>query len=691
MPVPVKFDSSVQVQPLDAGVPQKFGDDVKLDSESTPKSSDIYINPDHGQSASRGIYDKVTGAIQDVFKPLSPEERQGAVNGLGKYGGAAFTGVANAALGVSSGVLGSIFHPLSTIKGGAQTAADILNQAFPDAGLNPQQKAAKDASLKRLKEQWEQIKDNPDYAIGNLYGNIEAGRIVGERVSNFKGNGSKALEAASERFRKGMQKVVGGGEKAIKAGVTKEAEAANAARESTLEANKKADEATLEDRGKVDTKNLESAATDRAAQAAHEAAREKVAAENREALRQRDKLSPTQEKLTTASKEAKARIETARAEAMKIGNEKYSGVNGELGGIEADPSFLPDALSNATESLRGSKAEPTILKDISKVIERGDVPTYEDLQGEYSRLGTEISKGNLPGDVYHAYDTLHEAIGDEMQRIADSKGLGAELKDARNYWRRMKQTFGQPLGESDLGNKTLTAGTPEFVKADAQANRLRNLGSFDPEIPKLFEHIENLRKGVESLPKESPLRTTLKAPPEAPTPTPREGYAEPRGTKSTERPELNTRQMRAQFIDDKLASWTSVTRYQLERLVAGPIGLLVSAATGSAIGEVASTAYTIGSMAPFVIQNLMEKPAFREWFTRPPAGELEALQKVPYADRVKITDGLNRAVAQAAMSGKPLKLAPAVAAFMAANTRIVGPKTQSLQDIRDKFQNPPQQ
>ena len=92
-------------------------------------------------------------------------------------------------------------------------------------------------------------------------------------------------------------------------------------------------------------------------------------------------------------------------------------------------------------------------------------------------------------------------------------------------------------------------------------------------------------------------------------------------------------------------------------------------------------------MAPFVIQSLMDKPAFREWITRPPAGELETLQQVPYADRVRISDGLNQVIDQAAKSGKPFQVSPAVAAFLAANTRPVGPKTQQIKKTADEYRS----
>lgn len=192
----------------------------------------------------------------------------------------------------------------------------------------------------------------------------------------------------------------------------------------------------------------------------------------------------------------RAAIETARNKSLKVGNEKYTTVNEALNPIQADPEAIQTAMANATEALKGSHGEPTLIRSMMSKFERGDPWTYEDLQGDYSRLGKELSKGTLPGDEYHAYDVLHEALGDEMQRIANSQGMGEQLTGARNYWRRMKQAFGKPLQQNDVATSTLRAIAPEATEQDVIANRIRLMGSFDPEIPKAFEEMQQAQQAA---------------------------------------------------------------------------------------------------------------------------------------------------------------------------------------------------
>ena len=195
------------------------------------------------------------------------------------------------------------------------------------------------------------------------------------------------------------------------------------------------------------------------------------------------------------TEQADVRIEKARHDALAEGNEKYSTVNEQLNPLNSKERFLDNAVLDASEKIKGSDTSVPILNDMEKRIKTGDAVTYENLQGYYSELGREIVKGTLPGDVYKALDTLHESIGDEMQRIADSQGLGTELKSAREYWRRMKQTFGDTSDAiSDRAGKELKDKNPDYVGGQISEYRQRLLGSFDPQIPTLLESAAKARE-----------------------------------------------------------------------------------------------------------------------------------------------------------------------------------------------------
>ena len=205
--------------------------------------------------------------------------------------------------------------------------------------------------------------------------------------------------------------------------------------------------------------------------------------------------------LGDAYSKARAAVETARQNALKIGNSKYNTVNNALNMYEADPKTTISILDKTAESLPGTDAPPLVRSFDERINGRGKdgmargAMTYDELQSYYSKLGNALSKGTLDGETYHAYDVMHDAVGDEMQRIANEHDYGPQLTEARNYWRRMKQTFGKPLSQTDAATSTLRTFAPEATEADTVGNRVRMMGSFDPEIPKAFD---DLRKAHEA-------------------------------------------------------------------------------------------------------------------------------------------------------------------------------------------------
>lgn len=444
---------------------------------------------------------------------------------------------------------------------------------------------------------------------------------------------------------------------------------------------------------------------------------EKAEAENLNAAARAipDARAGLEKSIEDESKDLRAEIETSRKEALEEGNKKYNTVNEKLNPLPADMEKFQDAYLDAMGKIKGSEVNPPILKAIGERIKNGDALTYEDLQGFYSELGNEISKGSLHGDIYTAYDDMHEAIGDDMQRIADSQDAGQELKDARNYWRRMKQAFGKPYNPTDAASKSLEHTSPEWAAKEAAANQLRLLGSFNETIPEVAGRIESAREKLSDLPgkgkrptakiPEPPEEVTVEPPKiqKPPTPEehpkppeevtveppklsppaeqkepsayPEEQTVEPPKTNAIEVPEVNTRELRKELLSKWGTGESKFGRYQVARFMAGGLSALIDATLEHRAGTGAGFAGMLGYIAgPAIIAKIVEMPAMQEWLTRPPAGELETLQKLPYADRIKIMDGLKQAIPAARAKG--VKVSPLVVAAVAAGTRPQKQETQ---------------
>lgn len=406
--------------------------------------------------------------------------------------------VKNIANNVGVGMWQTIAHPIKTAESMAASITPGLTELNAYRKAHGQPVSAEDeqfaATPNPIKGAYQMLTGG--HAGEQIPQAVGSAIVMGRVVPSIEG----ALDLAPRAARGAADAVAGTGPRVTKA-LVKDTTAANAA-----DATKVGDANSIA--------ALKAEATRRAELSKHAEAKSTVEAKNANVkaklesdLAAQRKIAPTEQKLGNARSAARAAIETAREEALKVGNEKYTTVRDALNSIEARPDFANDLDVLATQNIPGSKGAPTILKAIAKRAASQEPIRYEDLQADYSTLGNELSKGTLDGTTYHAYDQMHEAIGKEMQGIADENGMGEQLTAARDYWRRMKQTFGKQISFTDAASKTLGG-----LKDETQENQIRLLGSFDPEIPKLFNHVSNIEKGVEAQPKPVPERVlTTKA------------------------------------------------------------------------------------------------------------------------------------------------------------------------------------
>lgn len=339
------------------------------------------------------------------------------------------------------------------------------------------------------------------------------------------------------------------------------------------------------------------------------------------------RIAPQEKKLSDSQSGLRAAVETAREKALRVGNEQYNAVNEKLNPLPADMEAVHGAYYEAAESIGETQAQPPLLKRVGTALKDGDGLSYRDLQPIYSELGKELSKGTLPGSVYHAYDVMHDAIGKEMQRIADSQGQGAQLSDARGYWRRMKQTFGKPIRFGDAATKAIGG-----VKDEIQDNQIRLLGSFDPEIPKQFSHVQNIEKGADSLPKPVPERELTRklaesrpalperpAPVQARLPEPPERVAPPnRPNEMLPAPKKIGAEDVQAAKSKGLASRADLVKHKASWIAAGPpIYAMVDMLKGHGVnlGEVAGVTAGIGGLS-IAVGRLLENPSVVDFLTK---------------------------------------------------------------------------
>lgn len=375
--------------------------------------------------------EQIEAVLQKQFPKTQSETSGPEARTFGNYASEVARGVGRGVVNDVKG-LSSLLHPINTAKEIATQTVDAAKAAgkeFSDTKGAPITQRATAAALSGLEQA---------PVIGGMVQHAEQG---GERMASPEAAGAAAegitTFAAPEEVARGVGALV--------------RSAPEVARAATRTGSKPVGELVKD----VTEENAKSAADAAKKNEAQEAKRkvdlrkhfektQDVKEQNTasaEAANRKEALNRGVEHLDTQFKDD---LKALRDKVHEQADAKYKALNEALDDKEAHPDFLIDSVVEATDKIKGSNTEPTILKDMERKIKSGDALTYRDLQGYYSELGRELTKGTLPGDVYAAFDSLQDAVGGEMQRIADANGLGPQLADARATWRQMKQTFYDP-------------------------------------------------------------------------------------------------------------------------------------------------------------------------------------------------------------------------------------------------------
>jgi hypothetical protein len=571
-----------------------------------------------------------------------------------------------------------------------------------------------------LKKQYdEDRKTDPRLAAQNLAGNVIglfAPALLSRGLSKFVVDPVKGK--VGERVRVGWQTTLGAGRRQVAREVGKAAKEAHAARENVLARNKAADETTLLKRGKVDEAN-------RQAVREREAQRTEIGQQAQAGQAIVDARQGLEEQIERDSAELDRRIQAARNAANAENNAAWADWRRDVAGRETSAEPVTAAIRQVK-----SVMDPQDVAEFGRILQESkprisQMPEAEAEREEVSRSLFRKSYNQLaPHELQHTNQVL-ESMGFDPQTIDESSasidagrlhvwktqleyakrsatrgnvryGIGqvldavrkmednltaeagpdatANLKTARTLHQNYVEAFRNPVKQPRTVAETqLRTRAKAYKTRQAELRRLAQLGRYDPQIPILSEQLREAQERLAAHPTEASARGMIKPAPPPLGPGERKSYEEPEGTKPTEVPEVDTRELRNRLIDEKLQSWTSVSRRQVAKLLFGPLGGVFALLSGHqdplGFGIGVALGYSAAEHA-VLIERLLEQPGVREWLTRPSADELQTLQHVPYADRIRITDTLNRIVAEAERQGKPIKVAKALLPLLAAGSSL---------------------
>lgn len=654
---------------------------------------------------------------------------------LSNYAGEAMRGVGRGLKDDVVGVYQTIRHPYDTATGmysQAEDAADAAQREFennPSAPLGQRVAASALTGLENapliggMVQQAEKggtVLASPEsvgaaaegitaFAAPEVAGRAlsQVGVLRSKAANNVRGFAQENLDAGDEFARKTTQKY------------SKDVE-------DTKAQNQTATEKTLKDRGKVDQKNRFTERKDARDAARVKERNERAVAEHARKLREvhehnraLEQSGAAQESLggqvTEHSQDLDSRIQKAKVKAKGANDAEWKTVREKVGNTSVPVTDLASDVKQAEAKLAGSAESIKVFRDImgrqgeeeptlyfdGKAVEPGSdlysrtravyqqegLPTgdvgkpveFRDLQGYYSELGSKISQGNLPGDVFQAMRSLRDSIGKRMQSLADNAGAGTDLTKAKEGFQKYMEAFSDsPTTKQTVASKVLAEASPDYVKERDQAARLEKVSQYDPEIAATASRIRGLRGQLKNLPTGGP--KPLPEPPRletVPYPSDRTPYAEPHANDAApEAPDI-TAERRTQ-LQDKLKKYGRVGSW-VGRVIFG--GLAAAASHGD-ISRF-STDLVLGQGAMTVLTKALQSESVLDWLAKPSPKDVEIINQLPPDQAAKMRQALT-GLAQEDLRRNPkssTRIAPVLAAFMGMSN--IGQPVKNRQEAID--------
>lgn len=320
-------------------------------------------------------------------------------------------------------------------------------------------------------------------------------------------------------------------------------------------------------------------------------------------------------------------------------------------GLSSQPyEEMPPKLRETIDSVVSSRAAIGGL-DEDRL---GSVP-FNRLQGFYTELGRkQFGGGQLPGNVYKAIDEVRGALRAQMDATAKEHGAFDDLTKARESNVKYQEAFGRqrnkPLSAAD---QELKNGNPEAYAQKQEQARRQKVAVHDPAYTQHAEALDKARDRLKSFPTEEALVNSIKSPRDATT--------------------VDIHQVALKQIERKAGQWKQFNKRDVGMLassfMAEPFLASIGARSFGWAPLALTGAYEGGSRA---LAGFALKPGVADWFAKAPAGEIEALGRIPGADRVKIIDSYTSVGVEAAKQGKRISISAPVAKLLGEkNVRLI--------------------
>jgi hypothetical protein len=268
------------------------------------------------------------------------------------------------------------------------------------------------------------------------------------------------------------------------------------------------------------------------------------------------------------------------------------------------------------------------------------------------------------GGIGQVLDKVRQAEVD----LSKAAGAEGELAKARALHGPFVETFrNSPNTPATVASYVSSKVTPEFTKDARLEQYIGMLAKYDPSIPQIISHIDDLQAGLKALPKGGPLRDKLTVPPPDPRgpfkpPVKKHPYGEPE-PKETLPDVTKINEENIKFLNDALRRYGKIGPWVFRLLTGGLFEHLFKGESSTFGGTL-----MIGQGALVLMTKILRGPGALEWLARPSADDIKVIESLPPKDAARLKQAF-KALADEEIRQNPekskIKISPVMAAWLA--------------------------
>jgi hypothetical protein len=392
-------------------------------------------------------------------------------------------------------------------------------------------------------------------------------------------------------------------------------------------------------------------------------------------------VKATIERVTAKFPEAKAILDesTATPEDMTSANAQFVADRNSFmvnqGYKTSYESLPPEARAQVDAAMDrlGLKPDENVALDTSKPM---SVQRIHDLK---TQIGWKIFRNEYPGPILGAMKQVYKSLRQAEARGTLKAGAVPEYEAGLQSHQQYEQAFGRSKPSRSLeGELRKKEANPEAYDQQQEQERLAAAGKVEPSLPSAYQEVVGLRQKVKALPTEEQLRKGIKQPPEPPVPveaklpeppTPVERPANPVMSKPKQLG-VDLQTVARKQIMDKAKNWGNMNARDIGILTSSvlltPLAYFLGEAVGhgggaSALAPLAAGLYEGGKYAA---SRVLNNPSVQNWLIKTPPEEVQALNRIPGADKIKVQDGLTNIIVESGRQGKPVTVSPELQQFL---------------------------